>query len=120
MHCQVDPLWVDQPDFFKVICQIHVFFIKPMYVIILLSYLIGARRIARAFTLFAAPALLYSMILVFSLGFLGPEQYRVREPQLWWKFNGDYFVVPALAWARYALTGSAKAAPVAAADRKQR
>lgn len=115
-----------QPDFFRMIVAVHVMFIKPMYFIILFGFLTGSRKLSRTFTLFAAPALLYSMVLCIALLFLGPQEYRVQDHVSWIKFNGDYVVVPLLAWARNVLlsyeskSATAAPAPAVKADRKTR
>lgn len=91
-----DPLFMNPPDWMRIVTGLSAFVYMPFYLVLVYSLLTGRNWIQLPAVIYATMIVALTGIVVFGVEFWGEPQWRTPEPAKFLAFNLPYVLVPLL------------------------
>jgi hypothetical protein len=95
-----DPLFMNPPDWMRIVTGLSAFVYMPFYVVLVYSLLTGRNWIQLPSVIYATMIASITGIIVFGVEFFGEAALRTHNPAKFLAFNLPYVLVPLLLLAR--------------------
>ena len=95
-----DPLFMNPPDWMRIVTGLSAFVYMPFYVLLVFSLLAGKNWIQLPSVIYATMIASITGIIVFGVEFFGEQALRTQNPVKFLLFNLPYVLVPLILLAR--------------------